>query len=202
VKFWIHRGFVIVLSLLGAATVVVWVRSHFVGDSYRWTSLLDASERVRLRRASLYTGAGGVGGFIDSIESSDPDRLERMRWRLRERSQMFSPGYSGSANPSYPPRIGGTDFFLAPLGVHVFREARVGRGGEYHLIAFILPLWLILLLTAGYPVARYVLSVLARQQQERLAVGMCPRCECDVRGKEKCPSCGRAIAPVLPALPA
>jgi hypothetical protein len=57
-----------------------------------------------------------------------------------------------------------------------------------------LPLWSIFGATMAYPFGLYVAGVVRRQREDRIALGLCPRCGSAVKdGSERCPGCDRPV---------
>jgi rubrerythrin len=53
-------------------------------------------------------------------------------------------------------------------------------------------------LTMSYPFGLYVAGVLRRQREERLALGLCPRCGVPIKDpSQRCPGCDRPIPAAL-----
>ena len=184
-----------VLWLLTAAVLVLWARGHVVGDRYRWTQFEDLGHSARATAATFDIGGGGVGFAHEKWLVSEPNRLERIRTRARERSGMFAAsGYTRSEDPPYPPRMGNSDAWYASLGVHFASTHRESPGSQRHSYFVTIPLWLLLLVFGAYPATHYARHVIREERAERIARGVCPHCDSGVTGLARCPSCGKVVA--------
>jgi hypothetical protein len=189
---------VLFLWALGLCLAVAWGRSHLAGDLWRWVDRIDENGMIAHKRSELYIGGGGIGYFRAYFRTSDPERVAWWRWRAQDAAILAPPGHTRVEDPHYPPRVGGNEQWLSPLGIHCAYDYATRRGVERTSYAVTMPFWLLLLATWGYPLGRYVSRVFAQQRAERLALGMCPRCDCSVHGRPRCPSCGKTMPAAEP----
>ena len=190
----IHQFVRAALWVLSGSILLLWARSNLVSDAYRWSSVRDRNDSFFQTRSEIYCGCGGIGLVRDWLGSDDSDRTLRLRRRAQQRAANFEPGYMRSDEPHYPPRVGDTDGWLSNFGIYCLIDVRAFRGLFYRQFVLTVPLWLLLLLACGYPATRYAVRVVRQERDQRIALGMCPRCECDVRGMQRCPSCGKNVA--------
>ena len=81
--------------------------------------------------------------------------------------------------------------WYGPLGFE-FSRTRGGPGGSGWTV--MVPYWALCLLTAIPPAYRLA-RIGRRRRQERLRLGLCPRCGYDLRATPgRCPECGTAVA--------
>ena len=58
-----------------------------------------------------------------------------------------------------------------------------------------LPYWFIMLLALAFPLGSYAMAVLRRQQEDRAALGLCPRCGEPIdESAARCRGCDKPVA--------
>jgi len=187
------------LLLLTLALFVLWFRSHIVGDRYRWTQVVESPDghEIAVRSGDLVTGEGGVAAAWGTQRAADPDGVQRLRRRVERRMRFAPVGYSRVEAPQYPVRSG--DGVLAPLGINYDYENRFDGSLQRTGVTLAMPLWLMILVTAAYPLGRFIRGVIERERQDRIFLGLCPRCGVDVRDRpSRCPCCGKRQPLLLP----
>lgn len=194
----LDRTVMTLLMLLAAGMFLLWMRSYVVGDRYRWVELIEVSDGQTIyRTGDVWTGEGGVA-VMSRVESTyDADAAQRFRVRA-ERRARWGVGFTRVDTPGYPVRSG--DGAFGPLGID-FAIDRGSTDGLTQRRGFNAgaPLWLLIGIAAGYPMIRFVIGVVRRERQERILLGLCPRCGVDVRaGPTRCPSCGKRKPLLLP----
>jgi hypothetical protein len=197
---WIDRITITLLTLLSVGLLTLWFRSQTVGDRMRWMEVRQLSDgSVLLESDTLMTGEGGVSFLSDRRHAFDEESATRVR-RQADRSQRIAPnGYSRIPDPRYPMRSMSNDSMLALFGIHYGTERRGSWPLEHELVSMTIPLWVPILLTAVYPLVRFVRGVVQRERLERAMLGLCPRCGVNVRNSpDRCPACGKR-SPLLPA---
>ena len=172
-----HNSLCAVLWLLSGCIVLLWGRSNLIAEEWRWLDVHDAPGEYAHVRTTVSIGGGGIGFWRVTLVSPS----EAPSGRFGARFGRFTPGYSRSDKPHYPARISASESWLDSLGVYRTFYHRRSRMGELHVASLTLPIWLLLLVTITYPATRYVVRVVRQQHAERMALGLCPRCECDVR---------------------
>ena len=195
----LDRTTVILPALLSAALLMLWMRSYVVGDRYRWVDLIEVDDgRTILRMGDVWTGEGGLAVRSEYQSTYDRDAVEHLHRRAQRRAR-WGVGLTRDDTPSYPVRSG--DGAFGPLGI----DFRIDRGTSFDGTTrrsgfnFGAPLWLLIGLTASYPMLRFVIGVVRRERQERIILGLCPRCGVDVRtGPPRCPACGKRKPLLLP----
>jgi hypothetical protein len=187
------------LALLSAALMVLWMRSYVTGDRYRWVELIEVDDgRTILRTGDVWTGEGGIAVAAQVQSADDADSRQHLR-RRAERRARWGVGFMSVDNPTYPVRSG--DGALGPMGIDFQIDRGTSFDGTTRRSGFGAgaPLWLLIGLTVGYPMIRFVVGVVRRERQERIILGLCPRCGVDVRtGPLRCPVCGKRKPLLLP----
>ena len=187
-----------VLMLLSVAMFVLWMRSYVVGDRYRWVELIEVDDgRTILRTGDVWTGEGGLAFIAQRQSTRDPRGIDVLK-RRAERRARWGVGFAKVDVPSYPVRSG--DGVFGPLGI----DFTLDRGSfdgvmQRSSFGFGVPLWLLIALCASYPMTRFIIGVIRREREERILLGLCPRCGVDVRaGPTRCPSCGKRSPLIVP----
>ena len=196
----LDRTVMTLLTLLSAALLVLWVRSYVVGDRYRWVELIDVDNgrSLVLRTGEVWTGEGGLAVQATVQSASDEAGIQYLR-RRAERRARWGVGLLRVDNPAYPVRSG--DGVFGPLGIDFQIDRGTSPDGMSQRSSFGAggPLWLLIGLAVSYPMVRFVIGVIRRERQERIILGLCPRCGVDVRaGPLRCPSCGKRKPLLLP----
>lgn len=173
----------------------IWVRSYAVGDRYQWQEVRDDQSPIRLRRGGFVSGMGGFMIYRESLETIDAYRVERFRDRWNIVGTHPNVTYSRSDSPRYPMRAVGDESLLTSLGFQVrrsgFRNESTAQRGYWITI----PYWGVALCMGLYPMGVYVAGVLRRQREDRLALGLCPRCGVPMQAdRTHCPGCDLATA--------
>jgi hypothetical protein len=195
----LDRTAMILPALLSVALLTLWMRSYVVGDRYRWVDLIEVDDgRTILRMGDVWTGEGGVAVRSEYQSTYDRDAVQHL-YRRAQRRARWGVGLTRDDTPSYPVRSG--DGAFGPLGIDFRIERGSSFDGTTHRGGFNVgaPLWLLIGLTASYPMLRFVIGVIRRERQERIILGLCPRCGVDVRtGPPRCPACGKRKPLLLP----
>jgi hypothetical protein len=186
------------LALVAAALFVLWMRSYVVGDRYRWVQIIEVNDGPTVfRSGEVFTGEGGVAMMSQVQSTYDAGAAESLR-RRAERRARWGVGLSRVETPAYPVRSG--DGAFGPIGIDFHFDPGSSDGVvQRRGFGFGAPLWLLIGLTAGYPMLRFVIGVVRRERQERILLGLCPRCGVDVRaGPSRCPACGKRSPLLVP----
>lgn len=195
----LDRTIMTLLALVTAALLVLWMRSYVVGDKYRWVELIEVDDgRTILRTGEVWTGEGGLAVTSSVHSASDADAVQNLR-RRAERRARWGVGVIRMDNPAYPVRSG--DGVFGPIGIDFQVERGTSADGLTQRSGFGAgaPMWILIGLTSSYPMLRFVIGVVRRERQERIILGLCPRCGVDVRaGPLRCPVCGKRKPLLLP----
>jgi hypothetical protein len=158
-------GVALMSLLLCLATVVLWVRSYFVGDGFVWKPSTDAVYH------SGYIGRCGV-------------RIDR-----REYHFDTAPYFDRQLDPA-PTRPAG--FHPGSVADAFGFDWHQGTDSQNQPHAFLMfPFWSVVLITSVLPAHR--LRALRRDllRRRHTASGVCPRCGYDLRASPgRCPECG------------
>ena len=191
VKFSFKPAALIACGLLSVLVMAIWVRSHSQGERYRiLTSYSDAGDFVT-KSYTFNSSAGGIQVMYVCVWTDSEDTSLRMR---NERRYFFSPGYSKLRDLAYPMR-GADDSVLSSLGFQTaLMRGRSDEGWRETLGWVTIPYWFLMLLACAYPVGKYALAVVRRQQEERAALGLCTRCGEPVEDSlVRCRGCNKPV---------
>ncbi len=158
-------GVALVSLLLCLATVIVWVRSYFVGDGFVWKPCTDAVY------FSSYVARGGVRMDRGEYHFDTAPYFDRQLDPTPTRPAGFHPGSVADAF--------GFDW----------HQGTDSQNQPHTFLMF--PLWAVVLITSVLPAQR--LRALRRDllRSRRTASGVCPRCGYDLRASPgRCPECG------------
>jgi hypothetical protein len=195
----LDRIVITLLTLLSAALLMLWMRSYVVGDRYRWVELIEVDDgRTILRTGDVWTGEGGIA-MTSQVHSAYDDLAEQQLRRRAERRARWGVGLTRVDNPSYPVRS--SDGVFGPIGIDFQHERGTSFDGltQRRVFGAGAPLWILIGLLVTYPMLRFVIGVVRRERQERIILGLCPRCGVDVRtGPLRCPVCGKRKPLLLP----
>jgi hypothetical protein len=169
--------------LLCVGACVLWVRSYWVNDTYRWVQRPRDPAVASCAQITSVSGVIVVGRF--SVTYFGPDAATRAA------NHRFQPlGWR-----TEPAILTG---WWANLLPHRLTDGRTGRTTRVASTYFQLPYWmpaLLLLLIAAIRPALYLRSSLRRRHGN-----LCLRCGYDLRATpDRCPECG--AAPGLVAVP-
>ncbi len=181
---------------LAAGVVAIWVRSYFVADRYRWISFDRSEDWVAYTRLSVGTGLGGMNFSYNYERTSEPGHRNLLEQLRTTTLQTRPSGYSQAQPPRYPLRGGSDDSTLGSLGFGWFYlPERVDDGAGRRLrMGLTVPVWSVFAACMSYPFAVYVAGVLRRQREDRIALGLCPRCGYAVKDDaQRCPGCDRPV---------
>jgi hypothetical protein len=180
---------VAVSLLLCAATLIVWVRSYWVGDQlYRshWTFEAAAgkpAERVRMHETAIFL-ISGRGGLAVEV------RLQDATWRpdppLSSSSSLLTESsWKTQSDPQYP-QADAADSFWRRLGFGYWVSELSWSSSASR--RFWAPAWFVTGLLAIWP---GVVAGRALRRRRRAKSGMCATCGYDLRATpERCPECG------------
>ncbi|WP_428939984.1 hypothetical protein [Fontivita pretiosa] len=191
----LKRIAIVVSLVLAGGVALLWGRSYAVGDRYRWVRIQDApSGRFVMSSGGFATGIGGIRFVYEAVDSTDPNVIDRTRRRLDGISRWAPPGYRTIDPPRYPMREASNDSVLASLGFHFDHWSNSSPTSRQRQLTVTVPFWAIFLALIGYPLGRYVAGVVRRQREDRLALGLCPRCGVPLNDAlSRCPGCDRPI---------
>lgn len=178
--------------LLGAATLLLWARSHGTNDGFdqigrdRSRSLCSASGRIMYfeRDDSAMTASG----FWPPGETMPPP------WR-----------YEAVSDPARP--NAGDETWLNRLGIAIEWREQVPITDAFSTrpifatnTRVILPHWLLALAFALLPALWLTMTIRRRAARSRAAHGRCVACGYDLRaGHDRCPECGTTTNPTSQA---
>jgi hypothetical protein len=162
----------VLCAVIGLAFLVVWIRSYAVEERYR-SLTVNHPEPTAAHGFGINSGFGGVQVMFFNVSSEDPRQLRQFVSPRR-----YSPGYSASQEPVYPSMRGSPeDSFLNSLGIQgSYWRGTTDEGLNGLQAVLTLPYWVPFFLALSYPGFIYVRKVVRQQQEDRLAMGLCPRC--------------------------
>jgi hypothetical protein len=158
-------GVALVSLMLCLATMVLWVRSYFVGEGFVWKPSTDAVYY------SSYVARGGV-------------RVDRGEYHF-DMAPYFD--YQPDRTPTRP--AGFHPKSVADTFGFDWHRGTDSQDQPHTFLMF--PLWAVVLTTSVLPVHR--LRALRRDllRRRHSATGLCPRCGYDLRASPgRCPECG------------
>ena len=178
----VRRALVLISFVLLLATLALWVRSHFRGDSFdRWRRGAGGPGTYH-DTMGVFTTRGAIGfGYLRLHLPTTQDWPARSSWRYTKGPpgrvpwphKLWFVGF-GYWNMTFPPTA--THNGVNPVGVTV-------------------PFWFLSMLLAIAPFIWARRTWRQRRTRNRLAAGLCPACGYDMRASgERCPECG-AVAP-------
>lgn len=180
----------VVSLLLCAATVVLWMRSHFVCDIVNWGSHRPRAGIVL--EESLWAVVADAGVVVIAnfeLIYQGPERdFEGVRGEL-----LAEPGWRWTRSPPEyrRPTAGGVWSWMG-FG-HEVQNTSFGAGGSTGMTTVYIPCWAVVAVTAALPAARCWNWASARRRKRRR--GYCPDCGYDLRATpDRCPECGREAA--------
>jgi hypothetical protein len=171
------------------AVFAVWVRSYMVTDRHRWDSVWVDGPELAYRGYRVSTGMGGLRIIVESRRA-----LAANIWRRSREPQFVSADGRwhhnwSTSGPQYPMRDASDDALLSQLG---FQFNRLPGQDRTELT---MPFWAAFALTAAFPLGHFVAGVLHRQREDRLALGLCPRCGVALTSdSDRCPGCDKPVA--------
>jgi hypothetical protein len=180
-------------SLVVSTLVVgVWVRSYVVGDAYQWVRVHERPGGLNVRSWGFRVGMGGLLLFMNHQDTSDAAEAQLLKARIEGGMFWSRPGYSSTAAPRYPVRPNAEESTWANLGFYGRNAVVVTPQLWRRSFSMTVPFWALFTLATAYPIWRYIAGVVQRQREDRLAVGLCPRCGVAVRDEFlRCPGCDR-----------
>lgn len=155
-----------VLSLLlGAATVVLWVRSYFVADAFGW---------------SWETGAVQAGAASGRLRLSELVLLDGWRYAPPHFAHTHYPPSADPPSTRLPARWWNVGFGF---------EHRL-LAGQYESRVVLLPLWMVVLATMALPTLWF-----KRRRGATSGTVVCRKCGYDLRASHnRCPECGTLVS--------
>ena len=190
----LKRVLLAICLLLTAAVVTFWIRSYTIAERYIWLGLQDNGSNINLHDGGILGGKGGMSFFTDSFDSVAPSWRERLK-RFYESNKASNNGYSRNPSPRYPMPAGVSDeTFLGSLGFCFYNSHQVNSEVAQGHLFITFPFWSLFVLTAAYPVGLYVAGVVRRQREDRIALGLCPRCGVPLNeDSDRCPGCDKPV---------
>lgn len=183
-----------VCVLLSVLCTAFWMRSFSAGDRFVYRPSSVQNGQAVTSEFYLQSAAGGFRFTYTRLASSSAEEVADF---TGARGRGLAPaGFSSYENPSYPRTQGAReDSALTALGIHfvMFRD-RPNEALARDTGLLILPWWLLVVLFAAYPTTKYVTCVVRRQQEDRIALGLCPRCGVPVNEMvSACQGCDRPV---------
>jgi hypothetical protein len=166
--------------LLCVTTVLLWVRSYWVGEMFRIGLSRDEPPGIHFWRLKIFTGRGGVQLWLGDgiVGNGNPTMLGD----LRHFEMPLRYPYDAYLQPP-PPSFAGMQFFRNPPA---FGERYVGMTAP-------LPVWCVLFLVLPIAAARQ-----HRRRRHARRIGLCSHCGYDLRATpDRCPECGTAVGPAV-----
>jgi hypothetical protein len=176
---------IIVLSLLAAATVALWMRSHWTYDAFAWSRWWYTGRQYD---GVMYQceWARGVGGFSVYRLTAFPAAPGSRRSDGWSRSSGSADDFDVKTDTRWR-RLGFGMLDSGPSSV-----GNVG-GATVSYRTWWVPLWFLTLLLASPLVISFVTSRPLRARRRR-ARGECVTCGYDLRSSpERCPECGTLV---------
>jgi hypothetical protein len=163
----------VLCAIIGVAFLAVWIRSYSVGERYRTAHVDQAGQTSSARGLGISSGFGGAQVMLFNVTTNDSRQLRQF-----VNPRRFTLGYSSSPEPVYPWMRGSPeDSLLNSLGIQgTYWRGTTDDGMDGFQIVLTLPYWVPFFLSLAYPGFFYVRKVVRRQQEDRLAAGLCPRC--------------------------
>jgi hypothetical protein len=185
-------GLTVVLS---TAVLFVWFHSYFVGSNYRWTEVDTELPDAAFHGTSVTISGGGIGILVEDFVTTDDAVAGFLEEYAQTRWRQGSNRYRTWRSPEFPSLNRTDESIAAALGFQYSKFREAYPGVERVRWQMVFPAWLIFLLTAAYPMSRYMLAVIRQQQEERMALGMCPTCgSCVDDLTDRCPGCDHKVA--------
>jgi hypothetical protein len=168
-------GVTVFSFLLCLSTVVLWVRSYWVGEFVGYNQgPSGVSYWVRAE-------ADGISFEKFRFESSTRDRSGWTRFSIRRGTPMAYPG-----NPGYDPAERG--IWSMPRVDTTSRPSSPAFNSDGLWASAHLPFWVLAAVTGIAPTIRLCRSMLRRR---RTSAGLCSACGYDLRATpDRCPECG------------
>ena len=207
----IFQGLLVLSLLLCVATAIMWTRSWFVRDIFRWTSPITTDENLKARH--LISNSGEVTCFwvyhrvrTEYESTSDVGLVDWSNYALVEDVYRYGGLFDGvdiENTPAYfwkvfvpmpPPKPEISSTHVAGLMYHRVSGSTLYPGYAVYadLRKWVIPYgWLTLVLSL--PGATYVISrsLQRRRAARRRSAGKCTSCGYDLRATpERCPECG------------
>jgi hypothetical protein len=188
------------LSLLtSAAAIVLWVRSHRVGETWHFTpnpappalaAPLPGKPDVWVYQYHLACGDGQVQLVRRNMATSDVKQFGYRRIDPPEQALTHLTPGGNTGGSGW--RVAGFEYFLNDRR---FLSSGMMTAWIWGFLILGMPLWLPAVLFALPPAAWLVRRRSARRRRQS---GLCPGCGYDLRASRefgRCPECGRATAP-------
>jgi hypothetical protein len=196
VKRWLFNLTAAASMLLLVATIVLWVRSHWINADAAEGFLLGwrSSANVRPYRGGalmFLSDTGAIRIECNNLTLTDERRIAPYLEQPERRAMSYAEG----ARPPWPLTWWRTLRFdwKAP---HVKRSPPQSTVVNWFVRV---PYWFVCLpfmLAPALWLNRWRIFV---RRRRRVAAGLCPQCGYDLRGAihERCPECGKDVSPVL-----
>jgi hypothetical protein len=174
----------------------MWIRSHALGDRFIHRHDTVINGRTYTTVIDGQSGLGGVRITYNHLGSTDPNSLDGY-FTVPNRRALATGGFFTSDNPVYPrgPRLP-DDTTLTAMGIQFITFTDRPSGDVDRSVASLtLPWWVVFFAFATFPLYRYCTNVVKRQQEDRIALGLCPCCGEPVN--EFLPSCQACNKPIV-----
>lgn len=183
-----------VCLLLSLVSIALWTQSYSTGHRYIFRANSTENNRSVLSTYHVLTSGGGVRFARSTVASAD---AEVVASAIGTRGTGAAPRGLSTVRPASYPRLygSGDDSILTAIGIQFtsFRD-QSDDGVDTTDTRLTLPWWMIVLTLAAYPTFKYVVCVVRRQREDRIALGLCPRCGEPVN--ELIPACRGCDLPV------
>lgn len=162
----------------------------------QWNRWQRSGEQTWYDVYACNTGMGGIkytSWRYGPIASQDMDWF---RWRHSDTEQS-SLMYRNTPVPSYPEGEATDESTLMSLGIGIGTTRYFEGGYAVERFEFTLPIWMMLVATAFFPIFSYFRMVIQRQRFHRRRLGYCPCCGEPIQPRSaQCPICDRPFAVV------